>query len=121
MDVNEGTLYVDPTNNRVGIGTTDPKEKLHVEGNIYVEGNISGFTDSLIRVARTESSSGGVSVTVHCPSGYKVIGGGCSSSSRGPVVYNNYPNTDASWSCSMWTQIGSDMGHITAYAICAPE
>lgn len=34
------TLFVDATNNRVGIGTTSPAEALHVAGNVYIgDGN----------------------------------------------------------------------------------
>ena len=32
LTVDTNTLYVDSTNNRVGIGTTSPTKKLHVEG-----------------------------------------------------------------------------------------
>ena len=36
------TMFVDGTNNRVGIGTTTPSEKLDVSGNIAVSGTVDG-------------------------------------------------------------------------------
>ena len=40
LTVDTNTLFVDSTNNRVGIGTTSPTEKLTVSGNISASGNI---------------------------------------------------------------------------------
>ena len=36
LNVDSGTLFVDEANNRVGIGTTSPSAKLHVEGDILL-------------------------------------------------------------------------------------
>ena len=46
LDVDDGTLSVDETNNRVGVGTTDPKTKLTVEGTVTVkeQANADGDT-----------------------------------------------------------------------------
>jgi hypothetical protein len=45
LTVDTNTLYVDATNNKVGIGTTSPSQKLHVSGNAYIAaGNY--FTNS---------------------------------------------------------------------------
>ena len=41
MDVDGNTLFVDSVNNRVGIGSTTPNEKLTVVGNISATGNIT--------------------------------------------------------------------------------
>ncbi|MCS7094064.1 MAG: hypothetical protein RMJ18_02695 [Candidatus Aenigmarchaeota archaeon] len=38
MNIDSGTLYVDSTNDRVGIGTTSPTERLEVSGNIRISG-----------------------------------------------------------------------------------
>jgi hypothetical protein len=38
LSVDSGTLYVDASNNRVGIGTTSPRNVLDVNGTIYVAG-----------------------------------------------------------------------------------
>ena len=38
--VGSSHLFVDTTNNRVGITTPDPDASLHVNGNAYVESNV---------------------------------------------------------------------------------
>lgn len=35
------TLFVDYLNDKVGVGSTQPSEKLHVEGNLHVTGNVT--------------------------------------------------------------------------------
>jgi hypothetical protein len=40
LTIDTDTLHVDAANNRVGIGTDDPIEKLDVRGNSYVSGNM---------------------------------------------------------------------------------
>jgi hypothetical protein len=42
LDIDSGTLYVDSTNDRVGIGTTSPSGKLEVVGDIVVSGLVDG-------------------------------------------------------------------------------
>jgi hypothetical protein len=39
------TLFVDSTNNRVGIGTTSPGEKLHVNGNLRLGSSLNNSVD----------------------------------------------------------------------------
>ena len=41
MSVDTNTLFVDATNNYVGIGTTNPSEKLEVSSNIRLSGNLT--------------------------------------------------------------------------------
>lgn len=41
-DVSWAPLMVDQINNRVGIGTTNPSEKLEVDGNIKLSGTLDG-------------------------------------------------------------------------------
>lgn len=36
----DNTLYVDSSNNRIGIGTSSPTEQLHVAGNTAITGNL---------------------------------------------------------------------------------
>lgn len=38
-------LYLDVTNSRVGIGTSEPTATLHVNGNTNITGNLTGVTD----------------------------------------------------------------------------
>ena len=46
--VDTSTLFVDSTNNRVGIGTTSPSEALSVSGNMTVSG--SSFLDGFVTI-----------------------------------------------------------------------
>ena len=40
LTVDTNTLHVDSTNNRVGIGTSNPSQKLHIEGNARITGTL---------------------------------------------------------------------------------
>ena len=42
LDVQNNTFYVNNTNNRVGIGTNQPAQKLDVQGNILLTGSLQG-------------------------------------------------------------------------------
>ena len=46
LTVDTSTLYVDSTNNRVGIGTSSPNEKLAVNGGLVVSGDASASSGS---------------------------------------------------------------------------
>jgi hypothetical protein len=41
VNIDSGVLYVDGSNNRVGIGTTQPNQKLHITGDTRIEGNLT--------------------------------------------------------------------------------
>ena len=60
--VDSDVLYVDTINNRVGIGTTSPSEKLEVNGNIQATGtrSISSLFDSNHYMRIESNSSGGI-------------------------------------------------------------
>ena len=47
VNVDSGVLYVDPTNNRVGINDTTPSEALDVTGNAIITGNLAVDTNTL--------------------------------------------------------------------------
>jgi hypothetical protein len=47
LNVDSGTLFVNPTNDRVGVGTTNPSQKLSVSGNISCTGNISATNGNI--------------------------------------------------------------------------
>ena len=49
------TFHIDTTGDNVGIGTTNPTEKLEVNGNILIDGSMR-TTDSLIKLAHTNSA-----------------------------------------------------------------
>jgi len=51
---NDSTLNVDYTNARIGIGTTSPTQKLHVEGTILVNNEVQ-FVDSSMRIFRSSN------------------------------------------------------------------
>ena len=61
--VDTNTLFVDAANNRVGIGTTTPSEKLSVIGNITLNNNnlINGFIQNTL--PETYSSNNGTTLT----------------------------------------------------------
>jgi hypothetical protein len=41
VNIDSGVLYIDASNNNVGIGTTQPNKKLHVTGDTRIEGNLT--------------------------------------------------------------------------------
>lgn len=53
LTVDTNTLYVDSTNNRVGIGTTSPSASLHISGNIIAD-NTAG---SYIQIKKSGTNS----------------------------------------------------------------
>jgi hypothetical protein len=59
LTIDTNTLFVDSTNNRVGIGTTSPSRKFEVhEGNVYLKvGAQSGYTDGYGPILTTNSNS----------------------------------------------------------------
>jgi hypothetical protein len=50
-------IYEDPTYNNVGIGTITPSEKLHVSGNIKVQGKIIADSMRVIRIIAMNDST----------------------------------------------------------------
>lgn len=58
--VDDGTFGIDALNNRVGIGTCEPIEDFHVEGNVVMNGNT-------IKMTATDEANlkGGNKVTIH--------------------------------------------------------
>ena len=75
LNVDSGTLYVDTTNNRVGIGRTDPADALSVNGDIRLQ---NGQPKSRLIYfnstgAYTLNSSGGAAVGFHNITGHQEI------------------------------------------------
>ncbi len=60
---NEGLLYVDASTNKVGIGTSSPSEKLHVEGSVVIDAfNAGDETGIFFREGFSSSNKYNVSI-----------------------------------------------------------
>jgi hypothetical protein len=55
VTIDSNTLFVDATNNKVGIGTTSPAQKLDVNGSVYLGGNltVNESSDSMVEMSVT--------------------------------------------------------------------
>lgn len=53
MTVDTNTLFVDSTNNRVGVGTASPSEQLHVAGNVFRHNDATNSNGYTIDVSTT--------------------------------------------------------------------
>lgn len=84
LTVDTNTLYVDSTNNRVGIGTTSPSELLQVNGDARVQE---------LAIAKNVPSDFWASGEVHTSYGYLGSQGGFALS----LVANGYRNTSNTW------------------------
>ena len=87
-------LYLDVTNSRVGIGTSEPSTTLHVVGDTTITGalGISGALTSNTLVTNAISSSDSTAIQIN--DGLNVTG---SFTAAGLVVNGiNYPTTDGS-------------------------
>lgn len=92
----------------LGIGTEAPTERLDLAG-----GNIKmGY-----QIVTANSTGNSSQVQVFCPTGKKVLGGGCgfSGETSNTGIVNSYPSNDVGWNCG-WNNLGQV---VTAYAICA--
>jgi len=56
LTVDTNTLYVDSTNNRVGIGTSSPANKLEVSGAIVAQGAVTAYTNTGLYLQNKGSS-----------------------------------------------------------------
>lgn len=64
LNVDSGTLYVDSTNNRVGIGTSSPAQKLHVSGQVIVDGGTGVASSGVLHVRQNgNGSDNGIAIT----------------------------------------------------------
>ncbi len=68
------------------------------------------FHAQIVRVTETVAST----VSVTCPVGRKVVGGGCSDDFTSTVLRNSAPVGDTAWSCDFQANPGS----LTAWALC---
>jgi hypothetical protein len=73
LNVDSGTLYVNPTDNRVGINDSTPSEALDVTGNVAVSGSITGASATLTNLTvdtnliKTDSANDRVGINTTSP------------------------------------------------------
>jgi hypothetical protein len=75
LNVDSGTLYVNPTNNRVGINDSTPSEALDVTGNALISGTL-GVTGDLITSIVKASGSGGLTIDSNSGTDVALFGAG---------------------------------------------
>ncbi len=110
----------------IGVGTTNPSQKLDVNGNMNVTGSVAGLSNSIEYKTCTGSGiANSDSCTASCSAGYVVIGGGCEVAGGG--IYNQVYATKPTPSHLGWyCQVTVDWDHgatMTAagYAICIKQ
>ena len=64
LTVDTNTLFVDSSTNKIGVGTTDPHEVLHVAGNLKVDGYIVGGSPAEFSGALSTTGSDGTGLTI---------------------------------------------------------
>jgi hypothetical protein len=100
LNVDSGTLYVNPTNNRVGINDTTPSEALDVTGNALISGTLgvtgnSTFTGDVITSTVKASGSGGLTIDSNGGTDVALFGAGGGS---GTTLYGGLNGTTATFS-----------------------
>jgi len=79
---------------------------------------VSGY--EVVQQSTAAAASRSQAITVNCPAGKVVLGGGGSTSGdSGAVVTQSYPVGSASWSLTATTPTGTSDWQLTGYAICA--
>jgi hypothetical protein len=108
---------------KIGMGTENPSQKLHVIGNALVQGSsdlagdvkVQGVLDIGLEIVQIDCTDCRF-MDLTCPAGKKLTGGGCSADD--PLILigpRTQLNRDDVWGC--WTD--GDSAFIVAYAICA--
>ena len=127
-------LCIDTTNNRVGVGTMTPSQKLTVNG--IVESTTGGikFPDGTIQTTKFSSSECFVvtaeklidgqkmyAIEPVCPAGTHAVGGGRGEPFKGGIIYSsNGPKSDLSgWIC-LASLSGSGSVIAPCDAVCCP-
>jgi len=94
LNVDSGVLYVDPTNNRVGINDATPSEALDVTGNLNVTGDIT-FGGSFIAPLIKASTSAGLGIDSNNGTDVALFGAG---GGAGTTLYGSLNGTTATFS-----------------------
>jgi hypothetical protein len=95
LNVDSGVLYVDPTNNRVGVNKTNPAQALDVTGNALISGTLgvtgnSTFTGDVIASIVKASGSGGLTIDSNGGTDVALFGAGGGS---GTTLYGGLNGT----------------------------
>jgi hypothetical protein len=94
LNVDSGTLYVNPTDNRVGINDSSPSEALDVTGNALISGTL-GVTGDVITSIVKASGSGGLTIDSNGGTDVALFGAGGGS---GTTLYGGLNGTTATFS-----------------------
>jgi hypothetical protein len=100
LNVDSGTLYVNPTDNRVGINDTTPSEALDVTGNALISGTLgvtgnTTITGDVITSTVKASGSGGLTIDSNGGTDVALFGAGGGS---GTTLYGGLNGTTATFS-----------------------
>lgn len=129
--LNGDDIYPNDMNLNVGIGTNSPSKKLHVVGNMQVDGDInitgavSGFDVIYAQNERDYTTiNDNVIGSINCPVGYTLSGGGGYCSCTGGVgisrLMKSYPMDATNWraGCKKYP-VGACAEHtLTVYVYC---
>jgi len=100
LNVDSGTLYVNPTDNKVGINDSTPSEALDVTGNALISGTLgvtgnATFTGDVITSIVKASGSGGLTIDSNGGTDVALFGAGGGS---GTTLYGGLNGTTATFS-----------------------
>ena len=90
LDVDSGTLYVDSANNRVGVNTSTPSNKLHVVGDFFLKGSDTATSTKNFQV----QTGGGTSIMDFRNATYAFFGCGQGGGSASGFIFR-YDSTFA--------------------------
>jgi hypothetical protein len=109
LNVDSGTLYVNPTDNRVGINDTTPSEALDVTGNALISGTLgvtgnTTITGDVITSIVKASGSGGLTIDSNSGTDVALFGAGGGS---GTTLYGGLNGTTATMSGVIFNSDGT--------------
>jgi hypothetical protein len=135
-----GALYINRTGGSVfissegpgalGVGTSAPAATLdvnggaHISGDLDVDGNLNVGGAASISIGyevvtnSRDGDGGSENISVGCPPGKKVLGGGCFHSGNSGTLTASHPAGDDGWAC-FWDDTQGAGHTVQAEAICA--